>query len=61
MTYLNADEVGRVLLNYIGSEEYNEAVSSVPEGQNSFLAGYAIAGLVVLSKCQRYIGREEGE
>ena len=52
--FININDIGKVIIEYIGSPEYKQAMEA-QESPNGFLGGIGIAGVVILSKCPKYI------
>ena len=55
--FVRIDDVGRVLLEYIKSEDFEKAVDST-QGKDSgaFMSAVGMAGCVIMARCQRYYG-----
>lgn len=63
-TFVRTTEVGKILLEYIGSEEYLKAVESIQDsGKAAFMSGIGMAGCLIMSRCQKYYARgdDKGE
>ena len=57
--FVNLKEVGRELINYIGSDDFKKATEGLSlEATNAFMSGVGMAGIIIMSKCQQYM---EGE
>ena len=52
--FINIDDIAKAITEYIGSPDYKHAMEA-QESPNSFLGGIGIAGVVILSKCPKYI------
>ena len=49
-------KIGKVLIDYIGSEDFEKAVSCLRDDTRSaFMAGIGMAGCLILSECPTYI------
>lgn len=62
--FIRVSEIGEALTAYIGSEECKIAQSCIDDSHSGFLSGIGMAGVVILSKCQKYVLRRyasEGE
>lgn len=58
-TFVSTRDVGKVLLEYIGSEDYLKAVDSIQDsGKAAFMGGIGMAGCLIMSKCMKYYARE---
>ena len=54
--FVEVDDIGRVLLSYIGTEDFDKATSSLsPEAKNSFMSGIGMAGVLIMARCNKYI------
>ena len=54
--FVAADKIGRALLDYIGSVEFEKAVACLQgDPRSAFMAGIGMAGCLILSKCPTYI------
>lgn len=53
--FVEVEELGNILLQYIGSEEFDRAVSGL-EGveKNAFIAGIGMAGCLIMGRCTKY-------
>ena len=53
--FVEVEELANILLQYIGSEEFDRAVSSL-EGveRNAFMGGIGMAGCLILGRCTKY-------
>ena len=59
-TFVRTTDVGRVLLEYIGSEDYQKAVDMIQDsGKAAFMGGIGMAGCLIMSRCQKYYARGE--
>ena len=57
--FVNLKEVGRELINYVGSDDFKRATKDLSlEATNAFMSGIGMAGIVIVTKCQQYM---EGE
>ena len=58
--FVDIKDAERAILNYIGSENFEKAMSSldISNGRNSFIAGLGIAGVVIMADCPQYIVQE---
>lgn len=54
------NDVGCAILNYIGSEDFEKAMSALDmsNGRNSFIAGLEMAGTIIMADCPQYIIQE---
>ena len=59
--FVDMNDAGRAILNYIGSEDFEKAMSALDmsNGRNSFIAGLGMAGTIIMSDCPQYIYKEE--
>lgn len=59
--FVDINDANRAIFNYIGSENFEKAISvlDLSNGKNSFIAGLAIAGVIIMADCPRYIYKEE--
>ena len=55
--FIRVSEIGEALTAYIGSEECKIAQSCIDDSHSGFLSGIGMAGVVILSKCQKYVLR----
>ena len=55
--FVNINDVNRTIFNYIGSENFEKNVSALDlsNGKNIFIAGLAIAAMVITTYCPRYV------
>lgn len=61
-TFVRITEIGEILLDYIGSEEYLKAVESIQDsGKAAFMSGIGMAGCLIMSRCQKYYGKADKE
>ena len=59
-TFVRTTDVGRVLLEYIGSEDYLKAIDSIQDsGKAAFMGGIGMAGCLIMSRCTKYYARED--
>ena len=58
--FIDMNDAGRAILNYIGSEDFEKAISvmDLNNGRNSFIAGLGMAGTIIMADCPRYIAQE---
>lgn len=57
--FVRLDDVGNVLLSYIGTEDFDKATSMLSsEAKNSFMSGIGMAGVLIISKCNKYIAEQ---
>ena len=60
--FVKTEDVGRVLLEYIGSEDYLKAVDSIQDsGKAAFMSGIGMAGCLIMARCPKYYGDPPGE
>lgn len=59
--FVDINDVNRAIFNYIGSENFEKAISvlDLSNGKNSFIAGLAIAVMVITAECPQYIAQEK--
>lgn len=59
--FVDMNDAGRAILNYIGSEDFEKAMSALDmsNGRNSFIAGLGMAGTIIMADCPQYIYKEE--
>ena len=59
--FVDINDVGRTILNYIGSEDFEKAMSAldISNGRNSFIAGLGMAGSIIMADCPQYVYKEE--
>ena len=50
--FVKIDDMCHAILDYIGSDEFNKAIS--PEDRNAFMAGMGMASVVVMARCDKY-------
>ena len=55
--FINADDIGKVILDYIASEEFGCGIKE--EDRNGFITGLGIAGTLIYARCHKYISMEE--
>ena len=61
-TFVKTEDVGRVLLEYIGSEDYLKAVDSIQDsGKAAFMGGIGMAGCLIMARFPKYYGEPPGE
>ena len=61
-TFVRTTDVGKILLEYIGSEEYLKAVESIQDsGKAAFMGGIGMAGCLIMSRCQKYYAKADKE
>ena len=55
--FVDMNDAGRAILNYIGSEDFEKAMSvlDMSNGRNSFIAGLGMAGTIIMTDCPQYI------
>ena len=57
-TFIRTADVGKVLLEYIGSEDYLKAVESIQDsGKSAFMGGIGMAGCVIMARCHKYYAK----
>lgn len=60
--FVSTTEIGKILLEYIGSEEYLKAVESIQDsGKAAFMSGIGMAGCLIMSRCQKYYAETDKE
>jgi len=59
--FVDINDANRTIFNYIGSENFEKAISvlDLSNGKNSFIAGLAIAMMVIIAECPQYIAQEK--
>ena len=58
--YVNIKDIGKVLLEYIGSEDYLKAVDSIQDsGKAAFMGGLGMAGCLIFARCPKHLGSIE--
>ena len=56
--FVKINDVGDVLIKYIGTEDFNKATSGLSlEATNAFMSGIGMAGVIIMAKCNKYIGK----
>ena len=59
-TFVSIRDVGKVLLEFIGSEEFNNIVKNLDDSPiNVFMGAIGTAGCLIMSKCPKYSGYEK--
>lgn len=58
--FIDMKDAERAILNYIGSENFEKAMSALDmsNGRNSFIAGLGMAGVIIMADCPQYIVQE---
>lgn len=57
--FIRITDIGKVLLEYIGSEDYLKAVESIQDsGKAAFMGGIGMAGCLIMSRCTKYYAKE---
>lgn len=57
--FVSIDDIGDVLLGYIGTEDFDKATSMLSsEAKNSFMSGIGMAGVLIMSRCNKYIAEQ---
>ena len=57
--FVSINDVGDVLLGYIGTEDFDKATSMLSaEAKNSFMSGIGMAGVLIMAKCNKYIAEQ---
>ena len=57
--FVNINDVGKALLDYIGSEEFEKAVDiAAGDVRGAFMSGIGMAGCLILANCPKYIEKE---
>lgn len=58
--FVDMNDAGRAILNYIGSEDFEKAISALDmsNGRNSFIAGLGMAGIIIMADCPQYVVKE---
>lgn len=55
--FVNIKDVGKVLMEFIGSEDFDNIVNNLDNSPKNILMGaMGIAGCLIMSKCQKYSG-----
>ena len=64
-TLIDTKEFGRVILDFIGSDEFNDLINSCENGNVDFkrgaMWGMAMASMKSFTECQQYIMKVEGD
>lgn len=59
-TFVNITDVGKVLMEFIGSEEFDNIVKNLDNNpKNIFMGAIGVAGCLIMSKCPKYSGYEK--
>lgn len=59
-SFVRIEDFGRVLLEYIGSEDYLKAVDSIQDsGKAAFMGGLGMAGCLIMARCRKYYGSSD--
>lgn len=57
--FINADDIGNVILDYIASEEFGRGIRE--EDRNGFITGLGFAGTLIYARCRKYISTKKEE
>ena len=59
-TFVSITDVGKVLMEFIGSEEFDNIVKNLDNNpKNIFMGAMGMAGCLIMSKCPKYSGYEK--
>lgn len=59
-TFVSITDVGKVLMEFIGSEEFDNIVKNLDNNpKNIFMGAIGVAGCLIMSKCPKYSGYEK--
>lgn len=59
-TFVSITDVGKVLMEFIGSEEFDNIVKNLENNpKNIFMGAIGVAGCLIMSKCPKYSGYEK--
>lgn len=59
-TFVRTTEVCKILLEYIGSEEYLKAVELISDsGKSAFMSGIGMAVCLIMARCQKFYAKAE--
>lgn len=60
--FVRITDISKVLLEYIGSEDYLKAVKSIQDsGKAAFMGGIGMAGCVIMSRCQKFYAKSSDD
>ena len=60
--FVRTEDVGRVILDYIGSPEFEAAVNcTVNDGRAAFMGGLGMAGCLIIARCPRYYADDKAD
>ncbi len=51
--FINADDIGKVILDYIASDEFGRGIRE--DDRNGFITGLGFAGTLIYAHCRKYI------
>lgn len=57
--FINADDIGKVILDYIASDEFGRGIRE--DDRNGFITGLGFAGTLIYARCRKYIQMEKEE
>ena len=53
--FVSIYDIGKVLLEYIGSEEYAKASECTDGGKSCLMGGIGMATCIIMSRCKKYL------
>lgn len=60
--FVKMDDISKILLEYIGSDDFNKAVQAIQNtDSNAFMGGIGMAGCLIMARCPKYITETEKE